>query len=75
MMAYTDALAAGWRIFPLHPITRDENGSLACGCGNPKCEAIGKHPKTANWQHTPAWDAEQLAYLEDEDGHFLEISS
>lgn len=71
MMDYTDALAAGWRIFPLHPITRDENGSRACGCGNPKCEAIGKHPKTANWQHSPVWDAEQLAYLEDEDGHFF----
>lgn len=66
MIDYQDELAAGWRIFPLHPI---EGGK--CGCGNAECTAIGKHPKSANWQHTPAWDAEQLKFLEDEEGHFF----
>lgn len=67
---YTDALAQGWRICPLHEIIHTPEGKQ-CGCGNPKCEAIGKHPRQANWQLGPQWDAEQLAYLEDENGEFF----
>lgn len=67
MMDYTDALAAGWRIFPLHPIAKGGG----CGCGNPECQAVGKHPRATSWQTTPEWDADQLEFLEDEDGHFF----
>ena len=70
-MDYTDALAAEWRIFPLREIIILPDGTRACGCGNPKCEAIGKHPRMANWQIGARWDAEQLAYLEDEEGEFF----
>jgi Bifunctional DNA primase/polymerase, N-terminal/Primase C terminal 2 (PriCT-2) len=47
---------AGYRVFGLHPIQRD--GS--CGCGNPKCNAVGKHPLATNWQHTPHWSEDQI---------------
>ena len=70
-MDYTDALAAEWRICPLHEIIILPDGKRACGCGNPACEAIGKHPRMANWQIGARWDAEQLAYLEDEEGEFF----
>lgn len=70
-MDYTDALAAGWRICPLHEIIMLPDGARACGCGKPECEAIGKHPRMANWQIGAKWDAEQLAYLEDEEGEFF----
>ena len=70
-MDYTDALAAEWRICPLHEIIIRPDGTRACGCGNPGCEAIGKHPRMANWQIGARWDAEQLAYLEDEEGEFF----
>ena len=66
---YTDELDAGWVIFPLHQIIRDAAGAR-CGCGDHECEAIGKHPRASNWQHTQPYDDEQLAYLEDFDGDF-----
>jgi hypothetical protein len=68
---YKEALEAGWIVFPLHPITRDHIGGLQCACGDPKCAAIGKHPRAANWQHTGVFDAQQLDYLEDDAGHFF----
>ena len=67
---YTDELDAGWVIFPLHQIIRDASGAR-CGCGDTECEAIGKHPRASNWQHTQPYDDEQLAYLEDFDGDFF----
>src|SRR5690554_732349 len=67
---YTDALDAGWRIFPLHDIVITSDGKR-CGCGDPECKTIGKHPRSAAWQHTQDWDDTQLAYLEDEDGTFF----
>lgn len=70
-ITYKQALEAGWVIFPLHPITRDSNGFLACGCGDPQCSAIGKHPRASSWQHTSVYDADQLNYLEDPDGQFF----
>lgn len=66
---YTDYLEAGWRIFPLHGIVRTAEG-LFCGCGDPDCKAVGKHPKAASWQHTPQWDELQLRCLEDHDDEF-----
>lgn len=70
-ITYKQALEAGWVVFPLHPIIKDAHGSLSCGCGDVKCSAIGKHPRASSWQHTGVFDAEQLAYLEDEDGQFF----
>ena len=65
MDSYTNALQQGWRVFPLYGIKADGT----CESGDPH-SPIGKRPRTPNWQHTPVWDAEQLAYLEDEDGLF-----
>ena len=67
---YTDELAAGWIIFPLHTINRTASG-VTCGCLDPACQAIGKHPRASNWQHTQPYDEEQLAYLEDFDGEYF----
>ena len=36
-------------IFPLHPIVGNR-----CGCGDPRCKAIGKHPIGKGWQNTIA---------------------
>lgn len=66
---YTDALDAGWRIFPLHSFKFTPNGPV-CACGREDCEAVGKHPKASNWQYTQPYTETQLAYLEDEAGIF-----
>lgn len=55
---------AGYRIFPLWRF-RGEH----CECGNPECTALGKHPRASNWQHTPAWDEDQVDTME-AIGHF-----
>ena len=31
-----------------------------CECGDDKCEALGKHPRVSNWQHSPVWSEDQL---------------
>ena len=67
---YTDELDAGWIIFPLHRIDRTQN-CVRCGCGDDECQAIGKHPRASNWQHTQPYDDDQLAYLEDFDEEFF----
>lgn len=71
LIDYDDALEAGWRIFPIHPMTF-KNGIGECTCGNPNCDpkSAGKHPRNTAWQHTPVWDDVQLATLIDEDGLF-----
>lgn len=51
---------AGRRIFPLHEITSQGT----CGCLDPECEAIGKHPRISNWQHSPHWSDEQIEGME-----------
>ena len=63
---YVDYLEAGITIFPLHPIV-----NWKCSCGNPNCEAAGKHPKASNWQHSQPLSSDQLAYLEDDEGIFF----
>ena len=48
MVALADALSLasrGWRLLPVHPISRD--GS--CGCGS-DCGSPGKHPRLPAWQ-------------------------
>ena len=65
MKEYRKFWEAGYRIFGLHPITKQNT----CGCGKRDCKAIGKHPIALNWQHTPHWSEEQLEGLE-EAGHF-----
>src|SRR5690625_698053 len=51
---------AGYRIFGLHGINPD--GS--CACMDERCKAVGKHPLSSSWQHTPAWTDEQLSTFE-----------
>ncbi|HEV8037022.1 bifunctional DNA primase/polymerase, partial [Yoonia sp.] len=55
---------AGFRVFPLWPFAGD-----TCACDNPHCQAPGKHPRAANWQHTPEWDDDQIEAMELA-GHF-----
>jgi hypothetical protein len=56
-MMYRDFWEAGYRIFPLY---RFKVGGQ-CECGESDCEAAGKHPRTSNWQHTPAWHEDNIA--------------
>lgn len=49
----------GHRVFLVNSIERNF-GKPTCGCGNPKCTAIGKHPVSENWQRTPEWDEDQI---------------
>lgn len=51
---------AGYRIFGLYGF--DKSGR--CLCDNPKCDAAGKHPVSAGWQHTPNWSDDQLEVAE-----------
>lgn len=62
-LPYAQCIAAGLRVFPLHPIHEMGGHTLGCGCGDPECVALGKHPAAASWQHTPIWDDEQIATM------------
>jgi len=53
-----DYLEAGFRVFQLHTI---KDG--ACGCGDPRCQAVGKHPQINSWQTTPRWTEQQIDNL------------
>lgn len=68
---HTDAIAQGWRVFPIYPMSFAD-GIGKCTCGNPLCDpkSAGKHPRAGNWQYTPVWDEDQIATLEDEAGLF-----
>lgn len=59
-LPYARYMAAGFRVMPLHRILELPGHALGCGCGHVECKAVGKHPVASAWQHTPAWDAEQL---------------
>lgn len=50
---------AGLRVFPLHGFLSDGQAAR-CLCGWADCKAPGKHPIASSWQHTPAWDPEQI---------------
>lgn len=64
MMLYNDFIESGIRVFPLWGATAG-----ACDCGNPDCEAVYKHPRAANWQHSPEWSEDQIEAME-ESGQF-----
>lgn len=64
-MLYREFLEAGIPIFPLYRFRT--NGK--CECGEEECEAVGKHPRPAAWQHSPIWDEDQVDFME-EQGHF-----
>jgi len=61
---HLEFVEAGYKVFGLHGAIDGK-----CACGNPRCEALYKHPVAANWQHTPHWSEEQLDTLT-ELGHF-----
>jgi len=63
MMQYRECLEAGMRVFALWPLTADGQ----CGCGDPTCDAAGKHPRASNWQHTPLWSEDQIEVMEEMD--------
>lgn len=56
---FRDYFEAGYRIFPLHSTTKG-----VCDCGDPECKALYKHPRVANWQHTPKWAESQIDVME-----------
>ena len=58
-MNQNDYREAGLRVFPLYGV---KNGM--CECENPDCEALYKHPRASNWQHTPDWSDEQWDTME-----------
>lgn len=55
---------AGYHVFPLNGFS-GAGDDATCGCGMTVCKAAGKHPRAANWQHTPLWDEEQVDNIED----------
>lgn len=55
---------AGFPVFPLHSFSDGR-----CGCGDTRCLALGKHPRSRAWQHTPIWDDEQMETMQ-EVGHW-----
>lgn len=59
-----DYIEAGFKIFGLHGASGG-----ACNCGNPKCDAILKHPVMSNWQSVPHWSDDQIECF-GEMGHF-----
>jgi len=65
MSNHRDFWEAGYRVFGLHQITKQNK----CGCGKPDCKAVGKHPIMSNWTSVPEWSEEQLENSE-EAGHF-----
>lgn len=60
-MMYREFLESGHRVFALWPIGPDGQ----CGCGDPDCDATGKHPRASNWQHTPLWSDDQVEVMEE----------
>lgn len=64
-MMYRDFWAADIPVFPIYRFFT----SGKCECGKPDCEAVAKHPRPSNWQHTPIWDEEQIDNAES-DGHY-----
>ena len=59
-----DYMDAGFRVFGIHDV---KDGK--CGCGDPDCKALYKHPVISNWQNVPAWSDEQIETF-DAMGHF-----
>lgn len=53
-----DYTESGFRTFALWGLSQGQ-----CECGDDKCEALGKHPRVSNWQHSPVWSDEQLEIM------------
>ena len=62
--SWHEYVEAGFRVFGLHGVENKQ-----CGCGNPHCEALYKHPIANGWQNTPDWSDEQLENMQTA-GHF-----
>ncbi len=58
-MNHNDYLDADFLIISLYNIVNGE-----CECGNPECNAKGKHPRMANWQLGVPWSEEQIENME-----------
>lgn len=56
MRTYIDA---GFHVFGLYGA---QDGR--CDCGDSECQALFKHPRISDWQHTPEWSDEQLDFME-----------
>lgn len=52
---YIDYIDAGFRIFGLYGAKNNQ-----CECGNPRCEALYKHPRINKWPQVPIWSDDQL---------------
>lgn len=55
MVNHIDYYDAGFRVFGIYGVQEG-----ICECGNPKCEALFKHPRVSNWQNTPYWGEDQF---------------
>lgn len=53
-----DYTESGFRTFALWGLSQGQ-----CECGDDKCEALGKHPRVSNWQHSPVWSEDQLEIM------------
>ncbi len=61
-----DYREAGFRLFGLHGV--DSSG--VCGCGDPECKTLFKHPVISRWQSVPEWSDEQMKTFEEDLGWF-----
>lgn len=59
-MTHREFWEAGFRVFGLWAIRKDGK----CACGSNDCTMPGKHPRAANWIHTPVWSDEQIETME-----------
>lgn len=60
-MAYADYLDAEMKVIPIYDI---DVATGMCGCGNPDCKAIRKHPLQANWQQGVEYSDEQFEVMD-----------
>lgn len=58
--AALDAAKKGYVVFPAHNPTFEDGGVTACSCQDPKCNAIGKHPRFPGWQQQATKDEAQI---------------
>jgi Bifunctional DNA primase/polymerase, N-terminal len=53
----------GYRVLPLHhpiPYSAAQGSTMCCSCGDPACEAVGKHPLTQHGLKDASSDPAQL---------------
>lgn len=56
MIGYEDYRKCGFPIIGIHAMDIDRN----CTCGDPECNAAGKHPVMSNWQLGVIWADDQI---------------